>query len=47
VTGFLLAIRRAEAVRALKTLNLLIVGTRGSEDQIKKLARVITSEDER
>lgn len=40
-----MAIRRAEAGRDLKALNLMIVGTRGDKEQIKELAKAITSAD--
>jgi hypothetical protein len=45
VKGFLKATLKARAGNDLKTLNLLVVGTRGDTDQIKKLAEAITSAD--
>lgn len=44
VKGFLKAIQKAKAARSLQTLSLLVVGTRGDPEQLKKLAGEITSE---
>jgi len=41
--GFMKAIQKARAGRDIRTLNLLLVGTRGTDDQVKGLAKDITS----
>lgn len=46
VKGFMKAIQKAKAAGSLQELNLLVVGTRGDSDQIKKLAKAITPEVE-